>query len=90
MFSAVANSTLDIRDSISEQETAAETLSRSRRVTVLEDSVTGDILEILSEIQETDDSDDDSGAGAEYERAGQAAAQLMSSLVLSANFRSDS
>ena len=89
MFSAVANSTLDIRDSISEQETAAETLSRSRRVTVLEDSVTGDILEILSEIQETDDSDDDS-AGSEYERAGQAAAQLMSSLVLSANFRSDS
>ena len=87
MFSAVANSTLDIRDSISEQETAAETLSRSRRVTVLEDSVTGDILEILSEIQETDDSDDDSAG---YERAGQAAAQLMSSLVLSANFRSDS
>ena len=88
MFSAVANSTLDIRDSISEQDTAAETLSRSRRVTVLEDSVTGDILEILSEIEETDDSDDDSGV--EYERAGQAAAQLMSSLVLSANFRSDS
>ena len=56
---------------------------------MLEDSVTGDILEILSEIEETDDSDDDS-AGVEYERAGQAAAQLMSSLVLSANFRSDS
>ena len=86
MLSHAANSTLDLRDNdsqviISDQE---QSVSRSRRLTLLDNSAASDILEVLNEIEDSERGQDISE---ESERAGRAAANLMSNIVLSADFR---
>ena len=89
MLSPAANSSLDLRDSkdiLSEHE--GQRLSRSRRLTVLEtDSATSDILELLSDIEDSDKDHDHDVLDEESEAMGRAAANLMSNIVLSADFR---
>ena len=89
MLSSAANRTLDIRDRkvITPSDHGEQSVSRSRRLTVLENS--SDILELLSDIEDSDlgqDEDQDVSA-ADSERMGRAAADLMSNIVLSADFR---
>ena len=91
MLSPAANSSsLDLRDSkdiLSEHE--EQRLSRSRRLTVLEtDSAASDILELLSDIEDSDkDQDSQDVLNEESEAMGRAAANLVSNIVLSADFR---
>ena len=92
MLSPAANSSLDLRDSkdiLSEHE--GQRLSRSRRLTVLEtDSAASDILELLSDIEDSDkdhDQDSQDVIDEESEAMGRAAANLVSNIVLSADFR---
>ena len=90
MLSPAANSSLDLRDSkdiLSEHE--EQRLSRSRRLTILEtDSATSDILELLSDIEDSDkDQESNDVIDEESEAMGRAAANLMSNIVLSADFR---
>ena len=91
MLSPAANSSLDLRDSqdiLSEHE--GQRLSRSRRLIVLEtDSAASDILELLSDIEDSDkDQDQDQLVlDEESEAMGRAAANLASNIVLSADFR---
>ena len=91
MLSPAANSSsLDLRDSkdiLSEHE--EQRLSRSRRLTVLEtDSAASDILELLSNIENSDkDHEDQDVLNEESEAMGRAAANLVSNIVLSADFR---
>ena len=92
MLSSAANSTLDIRDRqvillSSEHEESEQSVSRSRRLTVQDNSAASDILELLSEIEDSDQPLDVSN---ESERAGRAAAELMTNIVLSADFRCES
>ena len=87
---AAANRTLDIRDKkviIPSSEHGEQSVSRSRRLTVLENS--SDILELLSDIEDSDlgQDEDQAVSAAESERMGRAAANLMSNIVLSADFR---
>ena len=89
MLSPAANSTLDIRDRqvillSSEHEESEQSVSRSRRLTVQDNSAASDILELLSEIE---DSDQPLDVSDESERAGRAAADLVTNIVLSADFR---
>ena len=89
LSSSAANTTLDIRDRkvIIPSEHGEQSVSRSRRLTVLENS--SDILELLSDIEDSDlgqEGDQDVSA-AESEAMGRAAANLMSNIVLSENFR---
>ena len=65
-------------------------MSRSRRLTVQNNSAasdipSGDILELLSEMEASVSSDQH--VSDESERAGRAAANLMTNIVLSADFR---
>ena len=90
MLSPAANSSsLDLRDSkdiLSDHE--EQRLSRSRRLTVLEtDSATSDILELLSDIEDSDKDHDQEFLDEESEAMGRAAANLVSNIVLSADFR---
>ena len=90
MLSPAANSSfLDLRDSkdiLSEHE--EQRLSRSRRLTVLEtDSAASDILELLSDIEDSDKDHDQEVLDEESEAMGRAAANLVSNIVLSADFR---
>ena len=89
MLSPAANSSLDLRDSkeiLSEHED--HRLSRSRRLTVLEtDSATSDILELLSDIEDSDKDQDHDVLDEESEAMGRAAVNLVSNIVLSADFR---
>ena len=90
LSSSAANTTLDIRDRkviIPSEHGEQSSVSRSRRLTVLENS--SDILELLSDIEDSDlgqEGDQDVSA-AESEAMGRAAANLMSNIVLSENFR---
>ena len=90
MLSPAANSSfLDLRDSkdiLSEHED--QRLSRSRRLTVLDkDSAASDILELLSDIEDSDKDHDQDVLDEESEAMGRAAANLVSNIVLSADFR---
>ena len=90
MLSPAANSSsLDLRDSkdiLSEHE--EQRLSRSRRLTVIEtDSAASDILELLSDIEDSDKDHDQEVLDEESEAMGRAAANLVSNIVLSADFR---
>ena len=89
MLSPAANSSLDLRDSkdiLSDHE--EQRLSRSRRLTVLEtDSATSDILELLSDIEDSDKDHDQGVLDEESEAMGRAAANLMTNIVLSADYR---
>ena len=88
MLYPAANSTLDIRDSKvilpRSGHESEQSVSRSRRLTVQDNSAASDILELLSEIE---DSDQAQHVSDESERAGRAAANLMTNIVLSADFR---
>ena len=88
MLSPAANSSLDLRDSkdiLSEHE--EQRLSRSRRLTVLETDSASDILELLSDIEDSDKDHDQEDLDEESEAMGRAAANLASNIVLSADFR---
>jgi len=89
MLSPAANSPLDIRDSKvilpSSEHESEQRVSRSRRLTVQDNSAASDILELLSEMEASVSSDQH--VSDESERAGRAAANLMTNIVLSADFR---